>query len=250
MENSLKIEELSVKYNNESIIENLNLEFKKNSITAIIGPSGCGKSSLIHSINGLILENPEAKLKGKIKLDKKIYNLDNDLLDQLKEEIGIVFQRPIPFPLSIEKNMEFVLKYHGVKKSIRKDIVMDCLKSVNLYDEVKDHLKKNADKLSGGQKQRLCIARALTIKPKVLLLDEPCSALDVKNIAIIEKLLLELKKNYTIVLVTHNISQAKRIADDVVFMLDGKIVEKNNKDEFFMNPCDEKTKEYLHGDFG
>lgn len=255
MSKILKVENMSVNYNNESIISDLNIGFTKNKITAIIGPSGCGKSTLLHSLNGLILENEEANLRGQISLDGHIFdynslNKKKYMLETLKEEIGIVFQRPLPFPISIEKNMEFVLKYHGQKKEERKKIVIDCLKKVNLYEEVKNDFKKNAKKLSGGQQQRLCIARALTVKPKILLLDEPCSSLDLKNINIIEKLLLDLKKKYTIILVTHNISQAKRIADEVVFMLDGKIIEHSSKIDFFKNPQNTKTFEYIKGDFG
>jgi phosphate transport system ATP-binding protein len=207
------------------------------------------------SLNGLITEKSEAKLTGKIEVDgaKVQYEdlkKDKSLSTMLRENIGIVFQQPVPFPLSIQKNMEFALKFNGIVKSEREDVIKDCLEHVNLYNEVKNDMRKNAKKLSGGQQQRLCIARALTTKPKILLLDEPCSALDVKNVEIIEKLLLSLKEKYTIILVTHNIAQANRIADDVVFMLDGDIIESGTKMEVFTEPKDHRTGEYLNGNFG
>lgn len=255
MDKILELKNMHVNYKNQNVINNMSISFKKNAITAVIGPSGCGKSTLLMGLNGLILENVEASLSGHLHIDKEqicyeSLKKNRPLLSSLREKIGIVFQQPTPFPLSITKNMEFALKFNGVIKIERDVIIKDSLKKVNLYEEVKHDMRKNAAKLSGGQQQRLCIARALTTKPKILLLDEPCSALDVKNMEIIEKLLLELKEQYTIILVTHNISQAKRIADDVVFMLDGQVVESGPKNEFFENPKDVKTHEYINGTFG
>lgn len=255
MDSILSVKELSVSYQNKMVIKDLSLDIKKNAITAIIGPSGCGKSTLLHSLNGLIIENREAKIKGSAVFNDTIIDYSrlhktSQLAALLKERMGIVFQQPIPFPLSIRSNMEFALKYHGIPKKKRQQIIIDCLKQVNLYDEVKDELQKNALKLSGGQQQRLCIARALTTEPEMILLDEPCSALDVKNMEIIEALLVELKKNYTIVLVTHNISQAKRIADDVIFILDGQIVEMGTSERIFNEPQNIDTMRYISGSFG
>lgn len=255
MENILEIKDLEVYYSRKKVIDHVSLAFKKQAITAIIGPSGCGKSTLLHSLNGLLLENTEAQIKGSalfnnIRVDYENLGTTKGLSASLREEMGIVFQQPIPFPLSIKKNMEFALNYRGVPRKERTQIIEDCLKQVNLYNEVKEDFHKSAMKLSGGQQQRLCIARALTTKPQVLLLDEPCSALDVKNIEIIESLLMELKKTYTIVLVTHNIAQAKRIADHVVFILEGQIVETGEAESFFKAPKMTETQQYLSGSFG
>ncbi|MTI66945.1 MAG: phosphate ABC transporter ATP-binding protein [Firmicutes bacterium] len=244
----LEVNNLNVSFNEKKVLNNISIGFNKNKITAIIGPSGCGKSTLLKTFNAMIYENNEAKIKGDIFFNGE--NLSKYNIERVREKIGMVFQNPIPFPLSIYKNMEYALKYYGKKKKKRKEIITKKLKVTGLYEEIKDSLNKSALKLSGGQQQRLCIARSLTIEPDILLLDEPCSALDVKNIDNIENMLLKLKKDYTIIIVTHNLSQAKRIADETLFMLDGKIIEYDKTDNIFNNPKDEKTKEYISGAFG
>ncbi|MEG2353747.1 MAG: phosphate ABC transporter ATP-binding protein [Clostridium sp.] len=250
MNNILDIKNLHVELGNKNIIENLNLSVNKNSITAIIGPSGCGKSTVLKSINGILSNNEDAKIEGDIEFmgkNTKGLNYDYDI----RKSIGMVFQNPTPFPMSIYKNITYALRYYGEKDKFKlENIVKEKLKVVGLYEEVKNELTKSALKLSGGQQQRLCIARALAIEPEVLLLDEPCSALDIKNTIIIEKMLKELSKQYTIVLVTHNLSQAKRIADYTVFMLDGNIVESNRTEIIFNNPSDSRTSDYISGIYG
>lgn len=234
---------------NKKILNNIDMEIKTNKITAIIGPSGCGKTTFLKSLNRLIEENQEVKIEGKILFqDRDITDIN---IDEFRKKVGLVFQNPTPFPFSIYKNMVYAPIYYGEKNKKRlESIVREKLEDAGLYDEVKDDLKKSALKLSGGQQQRLCIARALTVDPQILLLDEPCSALDIQNSAKIEKLLKKLSEKYTIVIVTHNLFQAKRIADYTAFFLDGELVEYDESKKIFENPKDERTKEYIKGIFG
>lgn len=209
MENAIEVKTFSVSYGSQKVLDNVSFSFKKNKITAILGNSGCGKTTFLHALNNLLCEEENVKISGDILLEgKSIYMLKSD---DLRKKIGLVFQTPIVFPMSIYKNMTYAINYHEhISKKELDKIVEEKLMVVGLYDEVKDSLKKSATKLSGGQKQRLCIARALTINPEVLLLDEPCSALDIENTMIIEKLLKELKESMTVIIVTHNIEQAKK----------------------------------------
>ena len=234
---------------NKKILNNIDMEIKTNKITAIIGPSGCGKTTFLKSLNRLIEENQEVKIEGKILFqDRDITDIN---IDEFRKKVGLVFQNPTPFPFSIYKNMVYAPIYYGEKNKKRlESIVREKLEDAGLYDEVKDDLKKSALKLSGGQQQRLCIARALTVDPQILLLDEPCSALDIQNSDKIEKLLKKLSEKYTIVIVTHNLFQAKRIADYTAFFLDGELVEYDESKKIFENPKDERTKEYIKGVFG
>ncbi|GFN35296.1 phosphate ABC transporter ATP-binding protein PstB [Tepidimicrobium xylanilyticum] len=246
--NVLEIKNLSVSYGDKLVIKDLSMDIKKNKITAIIGPSGCGKSTLLTTIN-LLLEENGGQFTGQILFNGK------DILSYEKKDvrrmIGMVFQKPTPFPFSVYKNLTYAPKYYGIRdKKKLKDIVENTLKRVGLYEELKDELNRSATKLSGGQQQRLCIGRALTVEPEILLLDEPCSALDIKNTANIERLLKELSKDYTIVIVTHNLSQAKRISDYTAFILDGKLIEYDETEKIFSNPKDRRTKEYVEGIFG
>ncbi len=222
MENAIEVKTFSVSYGSQKVLDNVSFSFKKNKITAILGNSGCGKTTFLHALNNLLCEEENVKISGDILLEgKSIYMLKSD---DLRKKIGLVFQTPIVFPMSIYKNMTYAINYHEhISKKELDKIVGEKLMVVGLYDEVKDSLKKSATKLSGGQKQRLCIARALTINPEVLLLDEPCSALDIENTMIIEKLLKELKESMTVIIVTHNIEQAKRIGDEIITMDNGKI---------------------------
>lgn len=246
METIINLKDVNVSYDCKEIIKNISIDFPKNKITSIIGPSGCGKTTLLKSMNKMIDEEIETYFKGNIILDGQ--NINNMQKDLLRSKVGLVFQNPCPFPFSIYKNMIYALNYNGIKnKEKLNEIVREKLEMVGLYEEVKDELNKNAIKLSGGQKQRLCIARALTVEPSVLLLDEPCSALDVKSTAIIETTLKRLKEKYSIIIVTHNIFQAKRISDYVAFMNNGEIVEFDTAENIFNNPKNKETKEFITG---
>lgn len=224
MQNIIETDALCVSYGNRKVLDNISYGFKKNKITAILGSSGCGKTTLLHALNDIISEEENVKLSGDIRLEgRSVYSMQKE---SLRKEVGLVFQTPVVFPMSIYKNMSYALNYYSThsKKEIE-DIIKEKLEFAGLYDEVKDKLKKSALKLSGGQKQRLCIARALTIEPKVLLLDEPCSALDIENTLLIEKLLSSLSENISIIIVTHNIEQAKRIGDEILTMKSGQLFE-------------------------
>lgn len=244
----LKIKNLNVSYDTKLVLKDVSMSFVKNKITAIIGPSGCGKSTFLTTLNCMLGEHG-GRYTGEILFkDKNIIEYDKD---KIRKMIGMVFQKPTPFPLSIYKNMTYAPVYYGVKdkKELNK-IVEQNLKRVALFDEINNELNMSAMKLSGGQQQRLSIARALTVDPEVLLLDEPCSALDIKNTANIEEMLLRFSKEYTIIIVTHNLSQAKRISDYTAFFLNGELVEYGQTEELFTNPKDKKTREYLEGIYG
>lgn len=244
----LSIKNLNVSYGNHKTLKDINLDINQNEITSIIGPSGCGKSTLLKCINNIIKENTEAIITGSI--NYKNININEYDIEDLRKEIGMVFQQSTPFPLSIYKNMEYPLKYYGVDKNTRKSIIERTLKLTGLDTELNNNLNKSALKLSGGQAQRLCIARAITINPTILLLDEPCSALDIINTKKIEDLLLSLKENYSIIIVTHNLAEAKRISDRTIFMFDGEIVEDNTTDVIFNNPSHSLTRDYISGNIG
>ena len=236
MNNILKLKNINVFYGDKKILDNINIEFERNKITSIIGPSGCGKTTLLKTINKIILEENNAQITGDMEFDG--INSNNIPIEILRKNIGIVFQNPTPFPMSIYKNISYALKYYGYNKKHLENKIIDILKSVNLYDEVKDKLNTSALKLSGGQKQRLCLARSLTVEPNILLLDEPCSSLDIVNSEKIENTLIKLKENYTIIIVTHNINQAKKISDNTIFMRDGKIIERGKTTEILENSKD------------
>ena len=249
LENILEIKNLSVSYNEKKVLKNIDLYIKKNKITSIIGPSGCGKSTFLKSLNLLLSEEKEAHIEGDIFFNKK--NIKDMDMETVRKNIGLVFQTPAPFPFSIYKNMTYVPEYYGIKNRAELDrIVKEKLSAAGLYEEVKDNLKMSALKLSGGQQQRLCIARGLTAEPEILLLDEPCSALDIQNTEKIEKLLLELSEKYTMIIVTHNLFQAKRISDYTAFFLEGELVEYDKTENIFSNPKNERTKRYISGIFG
>lgn len=234
MNNSiLQLKDVSVYYAGKKILDNINIDFEKNKITSIIGPSGCGKSTLLKTINKIILEENDSIVNGDIYFND--INTNNIPIETLRKNIGIVFQTPTPFPMTIYKNISYALKYYEFNKKQIEERVKDILKLTSLYDEVKDKLNTSALKLSGGQKQRLCIARSLSVEPDILLLDEPCSSLDIINSNKIEDTLLSLKEKYTIIIVTHNIAQAKRISDNAIFMYDGKILSSGNINEIFNN---------------
>lgn len=239
----LTISNLNINYGSKKILDNINLSFKKNTINCIIGSSGCGKTTLLKSINNSIVFESELQVDGNICYDgKNISDIDDSTL---RKEIAMLMQMPVVFPFSLYKNLEYVLDYYlKIDKTKKNDMIVDILKKVQLYEEVKDDLNISAEKLSGGQKQRLCLARALLTEPKIILLDEPCSALDVYNTMCIENLLLFLKHESTIIIVTHNIQEAKRINDRIIFMKDGKVVEDN--ENFFENMATEEARAFIN----
>ena len=243
----LTLHDFGASYDGAPAVHHITASIRRNRITALIGPSGCGKSTLLKAMDRMLDEEPGAATEGSIHLEGK--NIRDIPPETLRRRIGMVFQTPTPFPLSIEKNMTYAPLYYGAPKADLHQIVRENLEVVGLWDEVKDQLHKSALKLSGGQQQRLCIARALTARPEILLLDEPCSALDVKSTETIEQLLLQLKEKYTIVIVTHNLFQARRIADDCLFLLHGQLCEQGEAREFFAHPQKEETQDYLQGLF-
>lgn len=249
MESIMRIENLSVAYKKKTVLHGIDMQIPRRGITAVIGPSGCGKTTLLHCMNGMLRENKDASITGKIYFGDK----DTSAIpaEELCRRVGLVFQTPSPFPFSIYKNMTYGLKYYGMTAKKELDAaVAEKLKTVGLYDEVKDDLNKSALKLSGGQQQRLCIARALTVEPEMLMMDEPCSALDVKATAIIEDMLCGMKNDYSIVIVTHNIAQAKRIADFVAVMFEGRLIEYGAAEDVFSAPKQQLTREFLAGIYG
>jgi len=244
------IENLDLYYGDFKALKDVNLKIPQNEITAFIGPSGCGKSSLLKSINRMNDLIEGCKITGKIMLDGEDIYKDIDI-NQLRKRVGMVFQKPNPFPMSVYDNIAFGPRTHGIhSKAKLDDIVEKSLKNAAIWDEVKDRLKRNALGLSGGQQQRLCIARALAVEPEVLLMDEPTSALDPISTSKIEDLAVELKKNYTIVIVTHNMQQAARISDKTAFFLLGEIIEYSNTEKMFSAPQDKRTEDYITGRFG
>ncbi|MDD2569021.1 MAG: phosphate ABC transporter ATP-binding protein PstB [Clostridia bacterium] len=245
-----KISNLDLYYGDFQALQNINLNIEDKKITAFIGPSGCGKSTLLKSLNRMNDLIEGCKIYGTVLLDgTDIYNdLDTNVL---RKRVGMVFQKPNPFPMSIYDNIAFGPRTHGVKnKKALDEIVEKSLYHAAIWDEVKDRLKKNALGLSGGQQQRLCIARALAVEPEVLLMDEPTSALDPISTAKIEDLVQELKKDYTIVIVTHNMQQATRISDKTAFFLLGEVIEYNDTEKLFSVPKDKRTEDYITGRFG
>ncbi|HBV88400.1 MAG TPA: phosphate ABC transporter ATP-binding protein [Desulfosporosinus sp.] len=249
MKHHLILKDLSVAIGTMEVLKKINLAISEYKITAIIGPSGCGKTTLLRTINRLIEEEKQVRVSGEVLFEgESIYQKP---LVKLRKDIGLVFQQPTPFPMSIYNNLAYALKYHGVRDKVSLDKTIEAkLRLCGLYEEVADHLTMSALKLSGGQQQRLCIARSLCVGPKILLMDEPCSSLDIHNTKIIEDLIVNLSRDYTIVIVTHNLQQAKRIADCTAFILGGKLMEMSNTEAFFTNPQAEETKQYLQGLFG
>jgi len=232
-------------------LNTINMTFYKNEITALIGPSGCGKSTLLRSINRMNDLIPTVTITGAIDYKgKNIYSPKVDTVD-LRKEIGMVFQQPNPFPFSIYENVVYGLRLKGVKdKALLDEVVENSLKAANIWDEVKDILHSSALGLSGGQQQRVCIARVLAVNPEIILMDEPTSALDPISAARVEETMLELKKDYTIAIVTHSMQQASRISDRTAFMLDGNLIEYNDTKSIFLNPEKQETSDYISGKFG
>ena len=245
----ITVRAMNLWYGQTQALKNINLDIPEKSITALIGPSGCGKSTFLKSLNRMQDLVPGVKITGDLRYEgRDIFEAD---VNNLRKEIGMVFQKPNPFPMSIYDNIAYGPRTHGIKNKAQLDeIVEKALRGAAIWDEVKDRLKKNALGLSGGQQQRLCIARALAVEPKVLLMDEPTSALDPISTSRIEDLAMELKEQYTIVIVTHNMQQAVRISDQTAFFLLGDLVEYGNTEELFSQPKDKRTEDYITGRFG
>jgi phosphate transport system ATP-binding protein len=252
MENKekMKIENINLYYGEFQALKNINMNINENEITAFIGPSGCGKSTLLKSLNRMNDLVEGVKIEGKILLDNVDIYKDMDAT-VLRKRVGMVFQKPNPFPMSIYDNVAYGPRTHGIKQKSRLDeIVEQSLRSAAMWDEVKDRLKKSALGMSGGQQQRLCIARAFSVNPEVILLDEPTSALDPISTMKIEDLLVEIKDNYTIIIVTHNMQQATRVSDKTAFFLHGEVIEFNETEKLFSMPKNKKTEDYITGRFG
>ncbi|MEM0531155.1 phosphate ABC transporter ATP-binding protein PstB [Zongyangia sp. HA2173] len=251
MENIMETRNLNLYYGDNHALKNINLNIEKNKITALIGPSGCGKSTYLKTLNRMndLIEN--VKIEGEVLLEgQDIYDPRVDVT-MLRKRVGMVFQKPNPFPMSIYDNIAYGPRIHGIKSRKQLDeIVENSLKGAALWDEVKDRLKKSAMGLSGGQQQRLCIARALAVSPQVLLMDEPTSALDPISTMKIEDLMVELKEKYTVAIVTHNMQQAARISDYTAFFLVGEMVEYADTEKMFSMPSDKRTEDYITGRFG
>ncbi|WP_148867013.1 phosphate ABC transporter ATP-binding protein PstB [Thermosediminibacter litoriperuensis] len=251
MKNKIYTENLNIYYGEFRVLKDINIEIKEKKVTALIGPSGCGKSTFLRSLNRMndLIEN--SRLTGRVYLDdENVYDSDVDVVE-LRKRVGMVFQKPNPFPMSIYDNVAYGPRIHGIRDKNRLDeIVEQSLRGAALWDEVKNRLKDSALGLSGGQQQRLCIARVLAVEPEVVLMDEPCSALDPISTMKIEELIEQLKEKYTIVIVTHNMQQAGRISDFTAFFLSGELVEFGSTEELFYNPKNEKTEEYITGRFG
>ena len=247
----ISFKEFNLWYGKKHALKNINIDIKNNLVTAIMGPSGCGKSSLLRSINRINDLIPTCRTGGALLIDgENIYDAKVDV-DDLRRRVGMVFQKPNPFPKSIYENVAFGPKIHGAEGKEELDAIVEkSLRGAALWDEVKDRLNENAYSLSGGQQQRLCIARALSIEPEVILMDEPCSALDPIATTKIETLMRQLKDNYTVVLVTHNLQQAARVSDMTAFMYIGEVIEFGNTRGVFENPRNELTENYITGKFG
>ena len=252
MENTkISVQDLNLHYGTNHALKHVNMEIRENAITAFIGPSGCGKSTFLKCLNRMndLVEN--VKIEGKVLIDgEDIYSPKADTT-LLRKKVGMVFQQANPFPMSIYDNIAYGPRTHGIRSKAKlDDIVEKSLRNAAIWDECKDRLKKSALGMSGGQQQRLCIARALAVQPEVLLMDEPTSALDPISTSKIEELAMELKKDYTIVMVTHNMQQATRISDKTAFFLLGEVVEFDDTDKLFSMPSDKRTEDYITGRFG
>ena len=249
MSSMITVSDLCLWYGSTEALRHITMDIEEHSITALIGPSGCGKSTFLRTLNRMNDLIPGVKVTGRIEYHgEDIFSVD---VNQLRRNIGMVFQKPNPFPMSIYDNVAYGPRTHGIKKKAKLDeIVEQSLRGAAIWDEVKDRLKKSALGLSGGQQQRLCIARALAVEPEVLLMDEPTSALDPISTSKIEDLVTELKKRYTIIIVTHNMQQAVRISDNTAFFLLGDLVEYGNTEKMFEQPKDKRTEDYITGRFG
>ena len=251
MNNIVTVHDLCLWYGSHQALTDINIEIPEKSITALIGPSGCGKSTFLKTINRMNDLIPDVKITGEIKYKEQNIFAPNVDVNDLRREVGMVFQKPNPFPMSIYDNIAYGPRTHGVKNKAKlDDIVERSLRDAAIFEEVKDRLKKSALGLSGGQQQRLCIARALAVEPEILLMDEPTSALDPISTLKVEDLMEDLKKKYTVVVVTHNMQQAARVSDYTAFFLLGELIEFDTTDTIFKHPSQKKTEDYITGRFG
>lgn len=245
------VENFNLWYGDTQALKDITLEIPEKQVVAIIGPSGCGKSTFIKSLNRMVELVPSVKMDGSIKYNNENIFEEGAKVESLRTEVGMVFQKPNPFPKSIYDNIAYGPRIHGIKdKKTLDEVVEKSLKGAALWSEVKDRLSENAFGLSGGQQQRLCIARALAVEPEVILMDEPTSALDPLSTAKVEDLIHELKKNYSIIIVTHNMQQAARISDKTAFFLNGEVIEFDATEKMYSNPKDQRTDDYISGKFG
>ncbi|MFC7320887.1 phosphate ABC transporter ATP-binding protein PstB [Halobacillus campisalis] len=251
MKSVFEVENLNLWYGSNQALYEISMQIPQNQVTAIIGPSGCGKSTYLKALNRMVEMVPSVKTSGTIKYnDQNIYK-DKLTVEYLRTKVGMVFQKPNPFPKSVYDNVAYGPRVHGIKKrAILDQIVEKSLKDAAIWDELKDRLNENAYSLSGGQQQRVCIARALAVEPDVILMDEPTSALDPISTLKVEELVQELKKKYSIVIVTHNMQQAARISDNTAFFLNGELIEYADTNKLFQNPDDKRTEDYITGRFG
>ena len=248
--NKLSVKDLDLFYGEKQALRKINMDIKENKVTALIGPSGCGKSTFLRTLNRMndLIDN--VRIEGEILVDGEDIYKSKDVI-ALRTKVGMVFQKPNPFPMSIYDNIAYGPRLHGIKdKKTLDEIVEKSLKGAALWDEVKDRLKKSALGLSGGQQQRLCIARTIAVSPEIILMDEPTSALDPISTNKMEDLMEELKKKYTVIIVTHNMQQAGRIADKTAFFLNGEIIEYGDTEDIFYKPKDKRTEDYITGRFG
>lgn len=246
----IQVRDLNLYYGDNQALKNINIDLEANKVTAFIGPSGCGKSTFLRTLNRMNDLIDGVKIDGEILVDGEDIYKSKDVI-ALRTKVGMVFQKPNPFPMSIYDNIAYGPRLHGIKdKKTLDKIVEKSLKGAALYDEVKDRLKKSALGLSGGQQQRLCIARTIAVSPEIILMDEPTSALDPISTNKMEELMEELKKKYTVIIVTHNMQQAGRIADKTAFFLNGEIIEYADTEEIFYKPKDKRTEDYITGRFG
>jgi phosphate transport system ATP-binding protein len=252
MNEELKLSAENVKlwFGEKQVLKNINVAFAKNQVTAMIGPSGCGKSTLLRCFNRMHDLSADARIEGRFLLDNEELYGKAVSPTQVRRRIGMVFQQPNPFPKSIYDNIDYGLKINNIPPADREEIIVNALKESFLWEEVKDDLQKPATRLSGGQQQRLCIARTVALRPEVILMDEPCSALDPLSTAKVEELIVKLKKDYTIVIVTHNMQQAQRVADKTIFMYLGEVIEEGETSNVFGKPQNELTQNYVNGHFG
>ena len=246
----IKVKDLDLYYGSHQALKKINMEIAENEVTAFIGPSGCGKSTFLRTLNRMNDLIDSVKIEGEVLIDNNDIYKDTDVI-ALRTKVGMVFQKPNPFPMSIYDNIAYGPRLHGIKDKKKLDeIVENSLRSAAIWDEVKDRLKSSALGLSGGQQQRLCIARTLAVSPEIILMDEPTSALDPISTNKVEELMDELKKKYTVVIVTHNMQQAGRIADKTAFFFNGEVIEYGKTEDIFTKPKDKRTEDYITGRFG
>ncbi|AVD36993.1 phosphate ABC transporter ATP-binding protein PstB [Clostridioides difficile] len=246
----MSVKDLDLFYGDKQALKKINMDIKENKVTALIGPSGCGKSTFIRTLNRMNDLIEDVTIKGSISVDGEDIYTSDDVIN-LRTKVGMVFQKPNPFPMSIYDNVAYGPRIHGLRDKKQLDkIVEESLKGAAIWDEVKDRLKSSALGLSGGQQQRICIARAIAMRPEVILMDEPTSALDPISTLKVEELIEDLKKDYTIVIVTHNMQQAARISDETAFFLNGEVIEFSDTKTIFTTPVDKRTEDYITGRFG